>query len=80
MTDADLIEPVDMISAMAPSDAPRKRSRAPPGPAPTLGQLHEAGPKWLWLYCQAPGSYHRAPAAIAPSVAPTYRQFDDDPN
>jgi hypothetical protein len=32
------------------------------GPSPTLG------PKWLWLYCQASGCFHRAPAAIAPFV------------
>jgi len=35
---------------------PRKRPREPPGPVPTLGQLHDAyGPKWPWLYCQSPG-------------------------
>jgi hypothetical protein len=50
------------------ADAPRKRSGEPAGLAPTLGQLHDAGPKWLWLYCQAPGRYHHAPAAIAPFV------------
>jgi hypothetical protein len=41
-------------------------NRAPP--PPTLGQLHAAAPRWIWLHCRGTGCHHKQPAALAAFV------------
>jgi hypothetical protein len=43
---------------------PRARKR-PPGPRPTLAQLHK-GHCWLWLWCER--CQHHAPMAVTPLI------------
>src|SRR5437773_2332441 len=53
-------------------DVPQRRSRTPPGPVPTLGELQHGTP-WVWAYCQGLDRIgrpcmHRTPLALAPFV------------
>jgi hypothetical protein len=41
----------------------RPQHRSPPGPRPSLGELHRAT-SWVWLWCER--CQHKAPAAIVP--------------
>jgi hypothetical protein len=43
------------------------RSRSPPLPVPTLGDLHQP-PGWATLHCNAMGCHHSARFAFAPYV------------
>jgi len=57
----------DCQPADGPASGRPRRSAAPLNIiGRRLSQLHDAGRKWLWLYCTAPGCYQQAPAAIAP--------------
>ena len=51
----------------------RRQHRSPPGPRPTLGELHRAHP-WTWLWCercqQAPWDWHFSSSSLATSTQP----------
>src|SRR5437763_11425034 len=53
-------------------NVPQRRSRTPPGPVPTLGELQHGTP-WIWAYCEGLDTIgrpcmHRTPLALAPFV------------
>src|SRR5947207_13878239 len=49
-------------------DVPQRRSRTPPGPVTTLGELQHGTP-WVWAYCEGPDAIgRRSPLALAPFV------------
>jgi hypothetical protein len=43
----------------------RTQYKSPPGPRPTLGDLHRATP-WVWVYCEK--CQHYSPLALAAPV------------